>query len=162
MNNRWVNLRTIGPAVIFSAIFGLPLNQQVFAQGAVLEEIMVTARRREESLQSVPDAVTAFTSETLEDLGIRFLRGFPGPCTEPVVFATGAPIVRAIPDWRYGASATASRAGPRSPTWWTESPPIHWTASSAAHWSISRESRSCEDLRAHYTALERLQEQSML
>ena len=76
MNNRWVNFRSIGPAVILSAILGLPLNQQVFAQGAVLEEIMVTARRREESLQAVPDAVTAFTSDTLEDLGIDFYEDF--------------------------------------------------------------------------------------
>ena len=76
MNNRWVNFRTIGSAVILSAILGLPLNQQVFAQGAVLEEIMVTARRREESLQAVPDAITAFTSDTLEDLGIDFYEDF--------------------------------------------------------------------------------------
>ena len=76
MNNSWVNLKISGPAIFLSVILGLPLNQQVFAQGAVLEEIMVTARRREESLQSVPDAVTAFTSETLEDLGIDFYEDF--------------------------------------------------------------------------------------
>lgn len=35
------------------------------AEGAPLEEIRVTARRRDESLQEVPMAVTAFTSESL-------------------------------------------------------------------------------------------------
>lgn len=40
-----------------------------FAQdddGAALEEIVITAQRREESLQDVPIAITAFTSEDLE------------------------------------------------------------------------------------------------
>jgi iron complex outermembrane receptor protein len=36
------------------------------AQGAALQEIIVTARRREENLQTTPVAVTAVTSETLE------------------------------------------------------------------------------------------------
>ena len=34
--------------------------------GMVLEEIIVTAQRREQSLQEVPVAVTAFTGEALE------------------------------------------------------------------------------------------------
>ncbi|HLT90821.1 MAG TPA: TonB-dependent receptor [Woeseiaceae bacterium] len=39
--------------------------------GAQLEEIVVTARRREESLQNVPVAVTALTAEALERRQIR-------------------------------------------------------------------------------------------
>ncbi|WP_308910286.1 TonB-dependent receptor [Pseudokordiimonas caeni] len=39
--------------------------------GMVLEEITVTSRRRSESLQSVPAAVTAFSSQTIEDAGIE-------------------------------------------------------------------------------------------
>lgn len=39
---------------------------QVFSQGAVLEEITVTARKRAENMQDVPVAVTAFTGEQLE------------------------------------------------------------------------------------------------
>ena len=38
-----------------------------------LEKVTVTARRREETLQDVPVAVTAFTPETLEKLNIRDL-----------------------------------------------------------------------------------------
>ena len=40
---------------------------------ATLEKVTVTARRREETLQDVPVAVTAFTPETLEKLNIRDL-----------------------------------------------------------------------------------------
>ena len=36
----------------------------------VLDEIIVSARRREENLQTVPLAITAFTGESLEARGI--------------------------------------------------------------------------------------------
>lgn len=38
---------------------------------AVLEEVVVTARKREESLQETPIAVSAFSGENLEELGMR-------------------------------------------------------------------------------------------
>jgi iron complex outermembrane receptor protein len=47
------------------------LPSAVMAQGAVLEEILVTARKRSESLQDVPIAVTAFTSSQIESAGIE-------------------------------------------------------------------------------------------
>ena len=37
---------------------------------ATLEEIVVTARKREESLQEVPIAVTAFSETALESIGV--------------------------------------------------------------------------------------------
>lgn len=43
------------------------------AASAGLEEIVVTARKREESLQSVPLVVEAFTAEEMEQRGIRAL-----------------------------------------------------------------------------------------
>jgi iron complex outermembrane receptor protein len=43
----------------------LPVAPQAFAQEGVLEEITVTAQRREQSLQEVPIAVTAFTGDEL-------------------------------------------------------------------------------------------------
>jgi iron complex outermembrane receptor protein len=43
------------------------------AQGMVLEEVVVTARKREESLQDTPVAVTALDNEALREAGIRNL-----------------------------------------------------------------------------------------
>jgi iron complex outermembrane receptor protein len=40
------------------------------AQAQVLEQIVVTAQKREESAQDVPISVTAFSGETIRDLGI--------------------------------------------------------------------------------------------
>ena len=39
---------------------------QAFAQDTVVGEVVVTAQRREESLQEVPIAVTAISSEALQ------------------------------------------------------------------------------------------------
>lgn len=53
---------------IFTGCFTLPGS--VLAQ-AVLEEVVVTAQKREQNLQDVPVAVTAFTGEMLRDSGVR-------------------------------------------------------------------------------------------
>ena len=42
----------------------------VWAQGSVLEEVIVTAQKREESIQDVGIAITAFSGEQLDALGI--------------------------------------------------------------------------------------------
>src|SRR3546814_2729523 len=46
-------------------------------QGATLDYIVITARRRCDSLQYVPVSVVAFTGEFLEDLGVRELTDLP-------------------------------------------------------------------------------------
>jgi iron complex outermembrane recepter protein len=51
----------------------MPTTGSVFA--AVLEEIVVTAQRREESLQSVPLAVTAITGDELDRMGVTDIKG---------------------------------------------------------------------------------------
>ena len=50
---------------------GLPAYGQAPDEGAVLDEIVVTARKREENLQDVPIAVTAISAETLQREGIK-------------------------------------------------------------------------------------------
>lgn len=56
-------------AVLGSALVSAPV---IYAQdSAVLEEVVVTARKRAESLQDVPIAVTAFTSSQIESAGIE-------------------------------------------------------------------------------------------
>ena len=49
------------------------VNSQV---GLVIEEITVTARKRAENLQEVPDSITAFSAETIERSGIEDIRDF--------------------------------------------------------------------------------------
>ena len=61
-----------------------------FAQGA-LEEIVVTAQKREEGLQDTPIAVSAFTATAIEDRGIDNISQVAA-FTPNVVFDTTAPI----------------------------------------------------------------------
>src|SRR3546814_9132966 len=46
-------------------------------QGAALDDIVVTARRRDERLQDVPVSVVAFSGDVLEDRGVRELTDLP-------------------------------------------------------------------------------------
>ncbi len=66
------------PALLALTIVNLPLPLTALAEDLALEEVVVTARKREESLQVVPVAVTAFTTETMEALGIKNMRDFEG------------------------------------------------------------------------------------
>ena len=52
------------------AITSVGLIPTVALGQAMLEEVVVTARKREESLQETPVAVTAFTGQSLEELGL--------------------------------------------------------------------------------------------
>jgi iron complex outermembrane receptor protein len=58
----------VGQAV-FLAVSASAISVNAAAQ-SMIEEIVVTATKREESLQDVPIAVTALTGEALEELGI--------------------------------------------------------------------------------------------
>lgn len=53
------------------AITSVGLIPAVAFGQSVLEEVVVTARKREETLQETPVAVSAFTGESLQELGIR-------------------------------------------------------------------------------------------
>ena len=53
------------PAVVYAQSSGRTATS--------LEEVVVTARKREESLQEVPIAVTAFSAETLDQIGFKSL-----------------------------------------------------------------------------------------
>ena len=59
------------PGVLAGIFAGLvlPWLTPWVAQGAVLEEIIVTAQKREQSAQDVPIAVSAFSGDQLEQLG---------------------------------------------------------------------------------------------
>jgi iron complex outermembrane recepter protein len=59
------SIRKTTLALAVGAVFSAPLQAQV------LEEVIVTAQKREQNLQDVPVAVSAFTNEMLEQTGVR-------------------------------------------------------------------------------------------
>ena len=62
--------------VSFLAVLSLALVPQAYAaEGGVIEEIVVTATKREASIQDVPIAVSAFTGEDLSARGVTDLYG---------------------------------------------------------------------------------------
>lgn len=64
-------------------------QEQGSEAASVLEEIVVTARRREESLQDTPVSITAFSGEALERQHIDRLSGI-GSSTPNMMFDTGS------------------------------------------------------------------------
>ena len=66
-------------------------GEMVLAQGTALEEIVVTAQKREESLQDTPVAVSAFTASAIHDKGIEDISEVAS-FTPNLVFDTTSPI----------------------------------------------------------------------
>ena len=58
-------------AVLSTALAAPAVAQPAAGAGYSLEEVVVTARKREESLQSVPVAVSAFSGRQLDQQGVR-------------------------------------------------------------------------------------------
>ena len=84
----------INSIALIAGLFGLgsvsaPAQEPAAAGGGVLEEITVTARRREESLQDTPISITAFTGDSLQQRQINFLSEL-GPFTPNMQFDSGA------------------------------------------------------------------------
>lgn len=71
-------MKTIKKTLISTAILSASgfLTPQVFAQVGTLEEVIVTARHREESLRDVPVAITAFTKNEIERSAISRAEDF--------------------------------------------------------------------------------------
>ncbi len=85
----------------------LPLGTTYAAQGLV-EEIVVTARKREESLQDIPVAITALTAETMERRGLDSFNTVVNAVPQMVLTEGGA-----------GAGATITMRGIGS-TWYNQ------------------------------------------
>jgi len=67
------------PVIILFRVAPLPAGEEISGtpsddRPGVVEEVMVTAQRREENLMSVPLAVTALSGESLDELGALDLR----------------------------------------------------------------------------------------
>ena len=70
-------LLTLAVSSLLTSTGGLAANVASADEGAFLEleEIIVTARKKQETLQDVPAAVTAFSFDKLQDAGIRDATG---------------------------------------------------------------------------------------
>jgi len=77
MNRKHLSTAVAGACIACS--LGMPhavmAQQESRASGGVLEEITVTARKREESLQEIPLSLSVFDSEALQAADIRDLEG---------------------------------------------------------------------------------------
>jgi iron complex outermembrane recepter protein len=64
----------LAATVIAAALGASPAGaQEAAAPAAALEEVVVTARKREESLQDAPLSIHAFTAVELEERGVESL-----------------------------------------------------------------------------------------
>lgn len=67
-------VKTVASTAVLLAVWG-GYTVPVMAEGLTLEEVVVTARKREESLQETPISVMAFGSDALEQQDITNLEG---------------------------------------------------------------------------------------
>lgn len=71
-------------AAAFAVLALIPFSPTTFAAeqrtGRQIEEVIVTAERREASIQDTSISITAFTGEMLDDFGIRNQEDLPGGC----------------------------------------------------------------------------------
>ena len=63
-------------AIAATGAGGVQANDEAAANSAAQDTILVTARKREENLQEIPDAITAFTSTKIEAAGIDSIGDF--------------------------------------------------------------------------------------
>ena len=66
-----ISLLTLVPVILGGAFVAIPTD--VSAQGGGLEEVVVTARKREESLQEIPLSISAFSAEDIDEAGFQDL-----------------------------------------------------------------------------------------
>ncbi|MBW7931339.1 MAG: TonB-dependent receptor [Gammaproteobacteria bacterium] len=69
----WVRGLALGALGLSTTVALAQQTGGVPAEGLVIEEIVVTARKQAESLQTVPVAITAFTADDIEAAGIQNL-----------------------------------------------------------------------------------------
>ncbi len=65
--------RTALSAAVALAVGATAYSVAPLAGAQAIEEVVVTARKREESLQEIPVAISAFTGEKLSEVGVRSL-----------------------------------------------------------------------------------------
>lgn len=95
----WVRGLALGALGLSTTVALAQQPGGVPSEGLVIEEIVVTARKQEESLQTVPVAITAFTADDIEAAGIQNLYDI-ATLTPGLVFDTMIGEFLAIPTLR--------------------------------------------------------------
>ena len=130
-------LKPLASVILLSTYFATPFSNVANAQNAetyeagdtiVLEEIVVTARGRTESIQTVPISETVFTAQTISDAGIDQVDGFLRMYLSDHIRSTTKRVWRLLPSkrvspilieisWAPGAMPSSSgRSGVCAPT----------------------------------------------
>ncbi|MGI9287930.1 MAG: TonB-dependent receptor [Pseudomonadales bacterium] len=68
--NSFASFSFTAMSALVCTLIGLMWLPHTSAQGLILEEVIVTARKRQESMQEVPVAITAFSGDQLRDAGV--------------------------------------------------------------------------------------------
>lgn len=91
MNYR-LTVKSLSRAVVTLAIAGISASfiPAAFAAEATLEEVIVTARKMEESMQDVSVAVTAFSGQQIDNLVMRDIREIEGLVPNLVIDTLGS------------------------------------------------------------------------
>jgi outer membrane receptor protein involved in Fe transport len=63
--------RVVSALVTVTLLFSAPIASVFAAEGRQIEEVVVTAEKRESSVQDTAISITAFTGEFIEDFGLR-------------------------------------------------------------------------------------------
>ncbi|MEP5764537.1 MAG: TonB-dependent receptor [Halieaceae bacterium] len=104
-------VRKLTPPFVCTLLAGAINGQLAFAQGGFLEEIIVTAEKRETTLQDTPIAVSAFTQDELErglinnNMDIQF--AVPNMLMSKGFFTTANINIRGIGNLAVGAAGDA-------------------------------------------------------
>jgi len=104
-------MSTSSRVAVFAIAMSLIFPAVSLAQSVALDEIVVTAQRREENMQNVPVSITAFTGADLERAGIQDVTDLSLQVPGLAVTSTGPAqtevIIRGMP----GRSGTAATVG---------------------------------------------------
>ncbi|MDH3531826.1 MAG: TonB-dependent receptor [Gammaproteobacteria bacterium] len=110
-------------AAVVSSALAMPQEAPAQQQGRVLEEIVVTATKRAESLQDIPISVTALGADRIEELGIADFESYaqmlPNLSYKSVGPGTATLIMRGAAD---GGDGNASGSQPSVGLYLDESP----------------------------------------
>ena len=108
-------------------LLAVPWGGAAYAQGEILEEIVVTAQKREQNLQDVGLAVTAFSGEALRELGY----------TDSIDIAAQTPSLNII-QFHPSVTNINIRGCPRTslPTTLSRPSPCLWTTPTSAPWAV--------------------------